>query len=71
MDSYKPSGDFVARIMENVRSYETAMIKGKGRANETPIPKLVFFAMSAGGILLGALNLVRVAWTFIVPAVCQ
>jgi hypothetical protein len=70
MDSFKPSADFVARTMERVRSYETAMIKEKVQTNESLLSKPLLFALSAGGVLLGILNIVRMAWSLIAPAAC-
>jgi hypothetical protein len=70
MDSFKPSGDFVARTMQKISFYETGIIRDKERANAVPFSMPAVFALSAGGVLLGILNLVRMAWTLIAPAAC-
>jgi hypothetical protein len=70
MDSFKPSGDFVARTMERVRSFEIAVIEERVQANNVLLPRALFFALSAGGILLAMLNLARAAWNLIAPAAC-
>jgi hypothetical protein len=70
MDSFKPSRDFVARTMENVRSYDRAMVGEKEQANALLLSEPALFALTAGGLLLGMLNLVRMVWTLISPAAC-
>jgi len=70
MDSFKPSCDFVARTMEDIRSYETAMLRERERANAVLLSRPALFAMSTGGVLLGILNLVRMVWILIAPAAC-
>lgn len=70
MDSFRPSHDFVARTMENVRACETAIIGKREREEAGLLSKPALYALSAGGGLLGMLNLVRMVWTLISPAAC-
>jgi hypothetical protein len=70
MDNFKPSGDFVARTMQQIRSYETETIGDCERTNAVPLSLPAVLILSAGGVLLGILNLVRMAWTWVAPAVC-
>ena len=70
MRDFESSGDFVARTMENVRSYEMARIKETEKANRMLVSKPALYALSAGGAVLGMWNLVRTVWTLIAPAAC-
>ena len=70
MDDFKPSRDFVVQTVESIRSYETSMIKERERANADLLSRPALYALSAGGVLLGILNLVRMVWTLIAPATC-
>jgi len=70
MGTYKPSGDFVQRTMEEIRSFETAMSRKRERSDAFLRSKPVLCALSAGGVLLGILNLVRMALILISPAAC-
>jgi hypothetical protein len=70
MESYKPSNDFVARIMKDVRSYEAAARQHQERMNAFLFSKPAFYLLSAAGALFGILNLIGMAWTLISPATC-
>jgi hypothetical protein len=70
MRSFRPSGDFVSRTMEKIRSYETARIEERKPTNAIFFSKPALYALSAGGVVLGILNLVRTVWTLIAPAAC-
>jgi hypothetical protein len=68
MNVFKPSGDFVARTMKKIRSYEAARNREKEQA--MLLPKPAYYALSAAAVVLGILNLVRTVWTLIAPTPC-
>jgi hypothetical protein len=70
MDEFKPSADFVSRTMEEIRSYEKDLDQKRERLNALLLSRKMRFALSAGAILLAAINLARIASTLIAPAVC-
>jgi hypothetical protein len=71
MGDFKPSGDFVTRTMEDIHSYETERSKKRERVHAFLLSRPVFYVLSAGGILLGVFNLVRMASILIFPALCR
>jgi hypothetical protein len=70
MDSFKPSADFVSRTMGEVRSYERETRHRSDRLNAFLLSKQMRFALSAGAILFGMLNLIRIASILFSPALC-
>jgi len=70
MGSFKPSGDFVARTMEKVRSYEMARAGESEHPAAMSFSKPALWALSAGAVLIGMVNVLRTVWTLIAPAVC-
>jgi hypothetical protein len=70
MEIFRPSGNFVVRIMEDVRSYETSLSKEREHLDAFLLSKPVFSILTAGGIMLGLINLVRIALILISPASC-
>jgi len=71
MDNFEPSRNFVSRTMDNVRGCEMETAAQKERAGILALPKPVFAILSAGGILLGIFNLIRMALILISPALCM
>ncbi len=70
MAEFEPSRDFVTRIMKDVRAYETEMTKHRERIPSFVLSRPVFSIVSAGGILLGICNLIRMALILISPVPC-
>ena len=70
MENFNPSDDFVQRTMSGVRAYEREMRNKRERLDSFLLSKHMRFALSAGAILLGILNLIRMASTLIFPALC-
>ena len=71
MKAFKPSHNFVARVMEDVRAYE---------ATRTPYPlrlrlflstRAARYALTSAGALLGLINLVRMYLTVFSPVLCR
>jgi hypothetical protein len=70
MNDYKPSIDFVAKTMDDIRSYEAAASKPRERMNAFLHSKPAFILLSGGGALLAAKNLIEMAWALIFPSIC-
>jgi hypothetical protein len=68
MNDFKPSEDFTARVMHAVERYE--MTARKGSFAPRLFSKPAFLILSAGGILLGVINLIRMAQLLFAPALC-
>ena len=70
MMDFEPSANFVDRTMEDIRHYEREQSEKRERLNAFLFSKRMRFALSVGAILLGILNLIRIASTLIAPALC-
>jgi hypothetical protein len=70
MDDFKPSATFVSRTMEEIRSYEREMGNKRDRLNVFLLSRHMRFALSVGAVLLGMLNLIRIASILITPTLC-
>jgi hypothetical protein len=70
MEDFKPSDNFVARVMQDVRFCEAATGNERKHMESFLFSKPVFSILTAGGILLGVINLVRIASILISPAPC-
>ena len=70
MVDFKPSSNFAARVMEDVHSYEMAMIRRKERTDAFFISKPALSILSAGGVLFGVINLIRMTLLLIAPSAC-
>jgi len=71
MRDFEPTDNFVPRVMADINAYEASR-----RLDITKTEVLLFsrplrYAMSAGGVLLGILNIIRMASTFVSPALCR
>jgi len=70
MKDFKPTDDFVIRVMSEVRAYEKTKCLEQKR--EVPsLSKPVVYALSVGGIVLGIVNFLRIMFTFISPTLCR
>jgi hypothetical protein len=71
MSDFRPSDRFVTRVMNDVRTYEMG-INSKSRDVSTFVLSIPAFSiLSAGGILLGIFNLIRMALILLSPVLCQ
>ena len=71
MRDFEPTDNFVSKVMADVHAYEETK-----RLDITKMETLLFsrplrYALSTGGVLLGIVNIVRMASTFISPALCR
>ena len=70
MKNFEPTNQFVPRVMARVRAYEAARSLDTARTERLLFAGPVRFALSAGGALLGIVNLARILFTFVSPALC-
>jgi hypothetical protein len=71
MKDFEPTDNFIPRVMADIHAYEASR-----RLDVTKTEGLLFsrplrYALSAGGILLGILNIIRISFTLISPALCR
>ena len=66
MTRFEPSEDFVSRTMSAIRRYELQNESISSLLVSRPVLSL----LSAGGILLGIFNIIRMAMTLLSPALC-
>ncbi len=71
MSDFKPSDSFITRVMDDIRTYETVVNNQSRRTGTFVLSSPVFSILSAGGILLGIFNLIRMALILISPVLCQ
>ena len=71
MKEFEPSSNFVARVMADVRDYE-GMRKMEEPLSERLLASQTFrFAFSSAAALLGILNLIRLYFSVLSPALCR
>jgi hypothetical protein len=70
MNDFKPSTDFVARTMEDIRAYERYLSSKKVRINQLLRSKPMVILLYVGGIVFGILNIARMASTLVFPTIC-
>jgi hypothetical protein len=71
MKEFKPSAHFVSRVMADVRAYEAAKTVDLPRLQVLLSAKVVRYAFSAAGALLGMLNLTRMYLSVFSQAACR
>jgi hypothetical protein len=70
MRDFEPSPDFVSKTMERICNYEGEMSGKRDRLNALLLSRRMRFALAVGAVLLGMLNLLRIASTLVAPALC-
>ena len=68
MINFEPSEDFVSGTMSAIRRYE--LQASPAEKGSFLVSRPVLSLLSAGGILLGILNLIRMAMNLLSPALC-
>jgi hypothetical protein len=71
MENFEPTDNFVPRVMSDIQAYEASRSLDITRRELLLFSKPLRYALSAGGVLLGLVNIVRIASTFISPALCR
>ena len=70
MGDFKPSNNFVARTMAEIRAYEVTASHEMEQNGARRLSKAALTALTAAAVLLGIFNLIRFAFIFISPALC-
>ncbi|GBE00026.1 hypothetical protein BMS3Abin07_02072 [bacterium BMS3Abin07] len=71
MKKFKPSDDFVSKVMRDVYSCEKTKEMNIPLSQRLISSRLVRYAMSAGGLVLGIWNLTRLYLTVFAPVICR
>ena len=70
MVDFKPSANFATRVMEDIYSYETEISRKRTRIDLFLLSRPALSVLSAGGVLFGLLNLIRMTLILIAPSAC-
>ena len=70
MREFEPSPEFVSRIMERVHAYELSRRKAQRAASRLYHSRSFRIAVTAGGLLVAAANMVRLYLMFFAPLAC-
>jgi len=71
MKEFEPSDNFVSEVMRHVYAYEKMERVDIPLSQRLISSRLVRYAMSAGGLLLGIWNLIRLYLTVFSPVICR
>ncbi|MBN2339055.1 MAG: hypothetical protein JXP48_11000 [Acidobacteria bacterium] len=71
MDDFRPSPDFRERVMDDVRSYESALSHRKQRLQAFLGSGPGLVVLAATGALAGMVQLVRLTALLVFPALCH
>jgi hypothetical protein len=71
MKEFKASRYFVARVMEDVRAYETSKNPYASWSQMFLSTRFARYALSVVGGLLGIINLIRIYLTLFSPVACR
>jgi hypothetical protein len=68
MINFEPSEDFVSRTMSAIGRYE--LQAGPAEKGSFLVSRPVLSLLSAGGVLLGIFNVIRMAMNLLSPSLC-
>jgi len=71
MKEFKPSQNFTARVMSDVRVHEALKNQDASWTQMFFSTRFARYALSIGGGLLGIINLVRICLTVFSPVACR
>jgi hypothetical protein len=71
MKKYEPSGDFVSKVMKDIYAYEETREVKPWLFQRLLSSRPLYYAASAGGILFGIFNIVRLYFSVFAPALCR
>jgi len=70
MSDFEPSGNFVPRVMNDIRAYEADAGSRSECMRAFILSRPGISILSAVGIVFGLLNIVRIAMILVSPASC-
>ena len=71
MKEFEPSKNFVGNVMRSVRACAAEGAKERLTADRLLSSRAVRFALSAGAAAIGVVNLARISFTILSPALCR
>jgi hypothetical protein len=71
MNAFRPSRNFVPRVMTSVREYEATADRQEAFARALLYSRPVILTLSAAGLLLGIWNALRIAFILLSPSMCM
>jgi hypothetical protein len=71
MKKFEPSDVFVSKVMKSIYAYEKKEQRELSFAQALMASRLVRYGMSAAGIVLGIINLIRLISTVFSPILCR
>jgi hypothetical protein len=71
MKAFKPSPNFVSRIMEDVRAYEATRKPYSLRVQLFLSTRIARYVLTSAGATLGLINLIRMYLTIFSPVMCR
>ena len=71
MKEFKPSDNFISRVMNDVRNSEKTRKADVLRPGNLILSGGLGYVMSAGGLILGIWNLFRIYFSVFAPAICR
>jgi len=71
MKEFEPSRDFTKTVMKSVYNFEASKESRQASLWGLLSIRLIRYGLPVGGAILGIFNIVRLCFTFIMPAVCH
>lgn len=71
MKDFEPSRDFVRNVMQSVRACEAETADQPMISQGLLSSRLIRITLSAGGAMIGLINLIRITLIFLSPALCR
>ncbi len=71
MKKYEPSRDFVSKVMKDIYACKETREVEPWLFQRLLSSRPLYYATSAGGILLGIFNIVRLYFSVFAPALCR
>lgn len=71
MKEFEPSPDFTKNVMKAVYDFETSRESPRAPLWGFLTVRLIRYGLPIGGTVLGLINILRLCFTFIAPAVCH
>ena len=71
MRDFEPSDHFVPKVMADIHAYEASRRLDISKREGFLFSKPLRYVLSAGGVLLSIVNIIRMASSLISPALCR
>jgi hypothetical protein len=71
MKAFKPSDNFVSRVMEDVRAYEATRTHYPLRVRLFLSTRVARYVLTSAGAILGLINLIRMYLAVFSPVMCR